>query len=137
MGINREKNGNLEKWKKHPWVFTLGTRVSNFSSVDKIFRFLRGTKDRGHIYIHSEILAQLKLRIFFTKLLHLKKIIKQDITTMFFWLPLMFHFSPRLLGNDSKCCSHFDHVIKRCDLVGGLFEITCGSEAYQHYAREN
>ena len=40
------------------------------------------------------------------------------------------------LEMDTKCCSHFDHVIKRCDLVGGLFEITCGSEAYQHYARE-
>ena len=52
MGITREKNGNLKKWKKHPGVFTLGARTPNFSSVDQLFCSLGLPKVRGH-HIHT------------------------------------------------------------------------------------
>ena len=38
----------IKKWKKYTWVFTLGTRIPNFSSVNQLFRFLRLSKVRGH-----------------------------------------------------------------------------------------
>ena len=105
-------------------------RKTTFSSNIKTLTWSQSNKFR------TKNLSWYKLKfniIFFTKLLHLKKIIKQDKNNKcFFWLPLIPPSSWKLF----KCGSHFDHVIKKCDLVGGFFEITCGSEAYQHYARE-